>query len=428
MLCNQRLLGAPQTMNTASKFVGGVAGTAAVASTAAYLCGCCSYCCPSFNPAYNKQDQRRMQYILSKYAEVYGLSGRIYEEPNQAVQEIDADSKLLMTEDMKKPANPFRNIHDYDHSLMLTRLHTRAGGHNGRFLATHAMPAIGAIIEFQLKRSGKTWIPGYSAHGQPNDYINMFFHEMKVWLRLKMTADGVSIMELRKRSEFLRKLKNDQFYWCFPCDKTNMVATGPLDSGNDLHSTINYVHERVKDALKVLEREKKNSSLQELFITLNNHSANLIGFGKHFIIFLLSNSVEASVDFPTIVLEGGEDQWPRGQTYEQGKLVRKLQDDSMLTKMLDGKHKDEKSEAEKKKEKQILARMSVADRKEMAKEEQAEQHRSYFMNLWEEHKQFEDMLNFSRLVKSKTFASQHEHRELRVRYTVLCCVDNEYDI
>ena len=44
-------------------------------------------------------------------------------------------------------------------------------------------------------------------------------HELKVWIKKFLTADGVSIDELRKRSDFLRKLKNDQFYWCFPCDK-----------------------------------------------------------------------------------------------------------------------------------------------------------------------------------------------------------------
>jgi hypothetical protein len=105
-----------------------------------------------------------MHYILCKYAEVYGNNDRVYDDPNLAMAEFDPDSKIRMTDDMMKPLNPFKTIHEFDQSLMLSRYHFRQGGHNGRFLVTHALPAIGAIIEFQHSRNSRlkarSWIPG----------------------------------------------------------------------------------------------------------------------------------------------------------------------------------------------------------------------------------------------------------------------------
>ncbi len=59
----------------------------------------------------------------------------------------------------------------------------------------------------------RPWIPGVSSPGKPNDYINMFLEETKIWLRNQMTLDVISAEELGKREKYYSKLKNDNYYW-----------------------------------------------------------------------------------------------------------------------------------------------------------------------------------------------------------------------
>jgi hypothetical protein len=59
----------------------------------------------------------------------------------------------------------------------------------------------------------RPWVPGVSSPGKPNDYINMFLEEIKIWLRQQLTLDNVSAEELSKREKYFSKLKNDNYYW-----------------------------------------------------------------------------------------------------------------------------------------------------------------------------------------------------------------------
>jgi hypothetical protein len=86
-------------------------------------------------------------------------------------------------------------------------------GHQGRFVASHALSCIGTINDYQNKRRQRTWVPGVSSPGKPNDYINMFLEETKQWMRTQMTLDAIESDELRRRDLFYTKLKNDNYFW-----------------------------------------------------------------------------------------------------------------------------------------------------------------------------------------------------------------------
>ena len=256
----------------------------------------------SFNPNYKKEDRRRMRYIQLKYAQAYctGETG----DPNTIINDIDPNSKLKMSVDGFKPANPFPDERGFEESLVVNFHPT--SGHQGKFCASHAMVSIGAIVEYQVQRKSRLWVPGVSSPGRPNDYINMFLDEMKCWMRSQMTLDQVAADELRKRYVYITKLKNDKYFWCFPPEQVNDAK---------IHSCIDLVHSRVADALYVTEREEANKSMAQLFKDLNDNSTNAFEFGKSFLAHLLFVSKPAPHDLVCSM---------KGRTVEAGRLHRIL--------------------------------------------------------------------------------------------------------
>jgi hypothetical protein len=264
----------------------------------------------NFNPDYSKENQKRMRYIQQKYAQAYSDSGG--DDPNVVITEQDQASKLKMGADGKRPANPFPDERSFDDSLK--RQTNRVAGHEGRFAASHALTAIGTIIEYQVQRKSRTWVPNVQHHGRPNDYINLFLEELKVWLRMHLTKDEVSLEETRRRSTYLTKLKNDNYHWCFPTEKGKDYS---------LHRTIDFAHERVDDCRSILEREEKNKSMQRLFKELNDHGTNTLEFGKNFLAFLLFANKKAGADLPSKVRF-------QGKSIESGKLLRLLEETASM--------------------------------------------------------------------------------------------------
>lgn len=65
---------------------------------------------------------------------------------------------------------------------------------------------MGRIIEYQIQRRERTYIPGIQSHGRANDYKNMFLEELKDWLQGYLTLDAVRADELRRRSQYLSKV------------------------------------------------------------------------------------------------------------------------------------------------------------------------------------------------------------------------------
>eukprot|EP01034_Spumella_vulgaris_P034722 gene34722-42829_t len=185
----------------------------------------------NFNPDYKKEARKQMRYIQQKYSLAYGggLSG---EDPCAVIQKIDPNCKLLMTPNGNKPANPFPDERAFEDSLNMN-FHP-VSGHQGRFVASHAMAAIGAIIDYQNIRRARTWIPGIASPGRPNDYINMFLEESKTWLRTQLTLDSVHAIELAQRAEYYTKLMNDNYYWCFPIESESC----------NIHKVIDFVHNK----------------------------------------------------------------------------------------------------------------------------------------------------------------------------------------
>lgn len=105
----------------------------------------------------------------------------------------------------------------------------------------------------------------------------MFLEENKVWLRNQLTLDSVSAEELTKREKYFTKLKNDNYYWCFPNESES----------SSIHKVIDFLHEKVKNALEIVRREEMNKSLQTLFKEMNDNTTNLFEFGKQFMAYLL---------------------------------------------------------------------------------------------------------------------------------------------
>lgn len=84
-----------------------------------------------------------------------------------------------------------------------------------------------------------------------------------------------------------------------------------------IHNVIDFVHERIQNALEIVEREEKNKSLQTLFMELNDHTMNGFEFGKTFLAYILFHSKSGGAD---LVHSRGFD----GSTYERGKLYKLL--------------------------------------------------------------------------------------------------------
>lgn len=243
-----------------------------------------------------------MRYIQSKYSKAYGTIDT--NDPSSIITKIDPNSKILMAPDGKKPANPFPDERSYEESLIMN-FHP-ISGHQGRFSASHSLSCIGAIIDYQVKRLTNTYIPGISpGKGKPNDYINLFLDEIKTWLRTQLNQDIVYAEELERRNNYLRQIKNDNYYWCFPVE-------------TKIHNLIDFIHDKVLNALEIVKIEEKNKSLQLLFKELNDNVTNSFEFGKNFMAYLISTSLKLGADLSDWVVLDGE-------TLETGALHRLLE-------------------------------------------------------------------------------------------------------
>ena len=211
-----------------------------------------------------------------------------------------------MTDDGVRPANPFPDERAFEDSLQMN-FHP-VSGHQGRFVASHAMTCIGVVIDYQVQRRKRIWAPGVSSPGRPNDYVNLFLEETKAWLRHQMTLDNVQAEELARRDTFYTKLKNDDYYWCFPRESEQ----------KSIHRVIDFVHERVRNALEIMRREEQNKSLQGFFKELNDHTTNVFEFGKFFLAYVL---------YPMRKIEGNllHNRVFNGKTFQTGKLHRMLE-------------------------------------------------------------------------------------------------------
>jgi hypothetical protein len=127
-------------------------------------------------------------------------------------------------------------------------------GHQGRWTASHARVCMGRIIEYQIQRRDRTYVPGLQCHGRANDYRNMFLQELKEWILSYFTLENVKAEELKRRSNYLAKVKMDNFHWCFPNE-------GSYYGEHNFHDVVDFVHDKIKDALSILEREEKNRSM-----------------------------------------------------------------------------------------------------------------------------------------------------------------------
>lgn len=103
-----------------------------------------------FNPRYSKEHCKKMRYIQQKYAEAYGDSGCGDGDPNTIIHNCDANSKLKMTPEGARPANPFPDERAFDEALT-TSFHP-SPGHQGKFCASHANASLGVIVQYQKNR------------------------------------------------------------------------------------------------------------------------------------------------------------------------------------------------------------------------------------------------------------------------------------
>lgn len=95
---------------------------------------------------------------------------------------------------------------------------------------------------------------------------------------------------------------------CFPHEKES----------RSIHKVIDFIHDKVKNALELISREEKNKSLQSFFKELNDHSTNAFEFGKQFLAYLL---------YPTKKIGGNilANTVFDGRSYETGKLHNLLE-------------------------------------------------------------------------------------------------------
>jgi hypothetical protein len=84
-----------------------------------------------------------------------------------------------------------------------------------------------------------------------------------------------------------------------------------------IHYVIDFIHERIQNALEIVQREERNKSLQTLFMELNDHTMNGFEFGKTFLAYILYHSKSGGAD---LIHSNQFD----GSTYERGKLYKLL--------------------------------------------------------------------------------------------------------
>jgi hypothetical protein len=143
----------------------------------------------------------------------------------------------------------------------------------------------------------------------------MFLDELKTWLRSHLTLDVVRADELQRRTMYLHKCKHDAFYWCFPPESSSSSSSSSAanknaqsragagggstggGSGTSIHSVVDFIHAKIKDALETITREEKNKSLQLMFKELNDHTMNTFEYGKNFLAFLVANSQKVGADY-----------------------------------------------------------------------------------------------------------------------------------
>lgn len=95
---------------------------------------------------------------------------------------------------------------------------------------------------------------------------------------------------------------------CFP----------PESESRSIHRVIDFIHDKVKNALELISREEKNKSLQSFFKDLNDHTTNAFEFGKQFLAFLLHSNKKINGNILSDVSFDG-------RTYETGKLHNLLE-------------------------------------------------------------------------------------------------------
>lgn len=248
-----------------------------------------------------------MRYIQRKYVQAYGQEPG--EDINQVIASQNDRSRIKMSPRGYHPANPFRDERAFEEALQPSLAPRR--GRQGRFAASHAYAAIGRIVEYQIQRKSRTYVPGVSGHGRPNDYVNLFLEEIKEWCLDQLALDTVAEEELARRETYFRLLKHDDYYWCFPKDAKH--------HDHKLHAVIDFVHDKVRDALEVVRLEARNKSLHALFKELNDHATNALHHGQRYLAYLLYARQKAGAD----LADGGRQL--RGATYAEGRLLRLLE-------------------------------------------------------------------------------------------------------
>ena len=173
--------------------------------------GTCLPCIPCIDVlaiTYSRGDQQRMRYIRQKYIEAYG-SAQLSGDPAMCQP---ANSRLRMVEDGSRPANGFSDWNRFEASLEVASF-TRPEQQNGRYTASHALPLISTIVEYQRQRQARMVVPGVHGPGLPNDHINLFLSELKEWAQTEITRSEIQIDEIARRLNFLNKIMMDRFHW-----------------------------------------------------------------------------------------------------------------------------------------------------------------------------------------------------------------------
>jgi hypothetical protein len=52
-----------------------------------------------------------------------------------------------------------------------------------------------------------------------------------------MTLESIEGVELQRRVDYITKIKNDNYHWCFPPE---------LNATHTIHDTIDFLHKKVK--------------------------------------------------------------------------------------------------------------------------------------------------------------------------------------
>lgn len=239
-----------------------------------------------------------MRHLSIKYQQAYTS----LLAPNGQVPET---SRLKMSPRGSRPQNPFVELHAFESSLS-AQTYMRPE-HQGRFTASHANPCLGKMIEYQRQRQGRTYVIGLHQRPEPNDYVNMFFEELKLWALEHLTRQEVAVDELQKRATYLSKVKQDRYHWVFP-NETDLYE-------HKLHDVIDFVHERVLEVLQIVRTEQRNQSMYSLMKRMNDHTLNCFNYGRAFLTFLLFADKQAGADLLAASRELDQ------STYARGKLA-----------------------------------------------------------------------------------------------------------